>query len=86
MDELDEEGEWAEDVEAEEKTVAISRPRYSKSMWIWCPRDVIPMKGADGKTKDSSNSVGPREHVNRCLLKGCTCPNLEQRVEDINGN
>ena len=48
-------------------------------MWIWCPLDMITTKEGE-----KQNSIGPNQHINCCLYKGCTCENLETKVEELN--
>ena len=86
------EDEWTEASEVVEvaAVMATSRPQFSRSMWIWCPKDVITtkVKDATGRIviKEVGNSVGPRQHINRCLRCGCCCKALEDRIQFIYGD
>ena len=49
-------------------------------MWIWCPLDVTTTKEGDRQ-----NSVGPNQHIDYCLYKGCTCEDLEAKINELTG-
>ena len=55
------------------------------SEWIWCPMEegVIVKKGEFAGVR--TNSVGPRTNINVCMSKGCSCEELERRIEELEG-